>query len=744
VNSHTKGSKSSQSEKIAANSIIERAEILISKLREQEPVEFILRSLYGKDDTSNITKVILDTINLNTDPEEIELLISLLSTASHIPHDIEAINDNNIYEILIELQKLKIKQNLDPKKRTISVYFPDSAYRGQVGDILNKLKERNFNTITFIGTIYKDKYEEMDNVYYGGHGIISQMNFVDLFICATYAQDLPANSKKVYFMHDIHDSPVSKEKDILKLILEYDYHFAPSSSVLERVKKQIYQARSEGYLKKQKLIGLIPGGYIKLDQNLELFKKHRKEEKILIHAPTVMDTDIEDLACLPRHSELIIDALLQNFPDYKIIFRPHPHTAKTTPALRIAEKHKNNPRFTFDDDGSFYMNNYAKSALMITDFSGTAFTYALTTLRPVVFFSHNENAFQNKFNNFKYTDDRNKIGVVAQSIDELTNSVRSLLKDKNKYEPRIKCFRDSLIYNVSNAEDYFISNIDHILNGTRNNDWTYLEIDPLPPKLIEEGYKGFNIVKFQSKFIALSQELGNISLNKLVSCKTNLNSKYFIASSKTEAIGYIDGITLSAKLIETLRRSKPEIIKLEKIISKHAARDKQLINELKEKADLLEQLINEIDRMEDHEKSLSRKIEISQQEIANLRNELADKNIRIDTLTNEITAKSNRPASRTNVVEGKISKVSSFDSNRENQAGVWSGNADTKKIKLETLAKELGRKKSKEELFTQELEFRDKWIHLLRDKLKATASQNNHYRQELKKVQSSFLHRFIK
>jgi len=646
---HTKVSTLRQPDQLNPSATKERDEALIITLLKHKPVGFMLRSFYEEDNNTNITKRILDAINLKTCPRESELLETLLSATAQIPHDIKIIDDEKTLELLVELQKLKIRERLDPKRKTVSVYFPDSAYREQVGDILSKLRALNYDAITFVGTICNDKHEKGRNVYYGGHGIIEQMDFVDLFICATYAHDLPENAKKVYFMHDIHDSPVSKEEDILQMISEYDYHFAPSPSVLERVKQQINQAKAAGYLKEEKEIGLIPGGYIKLDQNLKLFEKYKKEEKVLIHAPTVMDADIEEYACLPRHSEEIVGALLENFPDYKVIFRPHPHTAETAQALHIVEKYKDNSRFIFDDNASFYMSNYAKSALMITDFSGTAFTYAFTTLRPVVFFSHNENAFQNKFYDFKFVKDRDKIGVVAQNIDELTKNIRLLLKEKSGFESRIKEYRDSLIYNLGHSEEYFADNIDFILSGQKHDDWTYLKIDPLPPQLLQEGYKGFNIVNFKNKFIALSQDLGDTNLEKVNLSETDLDFKCFIGSSKAEAKGYIDGVDHSIKLIKKSQKAHLKIKQLQAIILRNKTKEKALAIESEEKIGVLEQLTIEVGRMDDRVKSL-----------------------------------------------------------------------------------------------TKEMELRDKWIKLLREKLKTTANQREDFGKELKKVKSSFLYRLIK
>ena len=804
MNSHIQKTEPPRPDPVVSGLQTASVEALITTLLEQDPAGFMLRSFYEKGKgKANIAKKILRIIDSPTPTTESELLGSLVSAVSELPHDAQILDDEKTFELLLELQKEKIKERLDPQKKTVSVYFPDSAYRGQTGGILNKLKAAHYNTAIFVGTICNDEYESAKNVFYGGHGIIEHMDFVDLFICATYAHDLPKNSQKVYFVHDIHDSPVSKEDDVLKMILEYDYHFMPSSAVLDRVKKQIGQAKAGGLLKEVKEIGLIPGGYIKLDQNLKLFKKYKKEAKVIIHAPTVVDSDIEDYACLPRHSEKIVGALLKNFPGYKIIFRPHPHTVNTLVVSRIVKKYKDNPRFIFDDDPSFYMSNYAKSALMVTDFSGTAFTYAFTALRPVIFFSHNENAFQKNFEDFKYVQGRDKVGRVAQNIDELIANIKSALKNKNEFQSRIKEYRDSMIFNLGHAENYFVENVDCMLNGQKHGDWDYLKLDPAPPRLSEEGYKGFNIVNFKNKFFALSQQLGHVDLESVNLSELGFDSKCFVGSSEAEVKTCIDWMLDSKELIRESQEKSLEIERLKNIISQDETKKAALMAELGEKIGLLEKLMIEIGRLEERVRALAvameennRKAEALKGDVSDrnlkiealmgeaadrkareeaLANEIGEKNIRIENLLIDAEKKNSQVESLLNAISQKdhqaralIGKNEEQGSQiatlvdalkernsqakamlnevheRRNQLDQWRGEASESKVKVEALMVEVEKKESQAEALARELELRDKWIKLLREKFKTTTNQNEDYSQELEKIKSSFLYRLIK
>ncbi|MCH7500618.1 MAG: CDP-glycerol glycerophosphotransferase family protein [Nitrospinae bacterium] len=706
MNSHVKIAETGRMNTVAASVDHARAESLITTLFQQEPIGFMLRSFYkSRSGKGGLVRKILKVIDGQAASKEKELWGSLVSAVSSLPRDASFMEDETVFALLMELQKEKIKECLEPERKTIAVYFPDGAYRGQTGGILNKLRSAHYNALTFVGTICNDEHEKSRNVFYGGHGIIEHMDCVDLFVCATYAHDLPPSAKKVYFMHDIHDSPVSKEDEVLKMILNYDYYFLPSLPVLERVKKQIRDAGARGFLNEKKEIGLIPGGYIKLDRNLQLFKKYQKEDKVLIHAPTVADSDIENYACLPRHSEKIIGALLKHFPDYTVIFRPHPHTVNIPPVRRIVNQYRDNPRFLFDDNASFYMSNYARSALMVTDFSGTAFTYAFTTLRPVVFFSHNEEAFQKRFADFKFAQDRDKVGRVARNTGEMIQCVEALLKQKKNFESAIKGYRDSQIYNLRHAESYFVKHIDFILNGQKQSDWDYLQVRPLLPKLVEEGYQGFNVVRFKNKWFALSQELGQIDLENMSLSELGLDSKCFVGSSEREVKGYVDGMITAQELMEQSQAKSREIESLQNHIADREQKAKGLLAELGIKAGLLEQLMSEVNRLDEKVVTLIGEMEGSRRQTEALKEEATDRKIKIENL----------------------------------MSGV-----EEREARIEALIDEMDARTLKEEALSRELELRDKWIQLLRGKIRDTASQNETYSRELEKIKSSLLYRWIK
>lgn len=447
-------------------------------LSDDKSINFKLESFchnLEKESAKNIEYLIRSFCN--TPEEERDFIASL------------QINNLKTFEDLLirltELQKERIKRLLDLNKKTIAIYFPSCAYREHLGDIANKLRNKGHNVLTFIGTVCEDKYEKEKNVFYAGHGIVGIMDFVDIFILPTMMKGLPEKAKKVQFVHDIWDSPGGPAMTPRKasdggtpltpiLLEEIDYILLPSTAVM-------YRENDMHFYRRKKPLCRIPGGYVKLDSNLRYFENSKLPIDSIIYAPTVIDGDFINYVSLPEYGPKIIGALLNNISDYKIIFRPHPHTLNTKYVKNIVKRFSDNAKFVFDFTPSFYMDNYSRSRLMVTDVSGTAFTYAFTTLRPVIFFSHNERYVNQTLNTKRYFKDRNKIGYIATNITELVEKVKLELEHVDRLKESIRKFRDSTMFNIGKVEDYFVENFHYIVEDKKNIEWQYIN-PSIPPR----------------------------------------------------------------------------------------------------------------------------------------------------------------------------------------------------------------------------------------------------------------------
>lgn len=423
-----------------------------------------------------------------------EKLVDLLSFNSKaVPNEyVKCILDNypasghNAVRTLAGYISQKIRQDIKNDQKTLGVFYPGSAYRENLGsnEMYDKIRQRGYNVVFLFGEICDDEFEKRPYSYYVGYDIIRYLDFIDIFIIPRIMRWLPERAKKVNFVHDIYDSPAGKLTAPRKSIFgpprespeldEMDYSFLPCDAVMPRNKRS--PDLISPYVRKKPYC-CIPGGYVKLDSNLRYFENSRVPVDSIIYAPTVIGGEFAKYVSLPEYGEKIVGTLLDNFTDYKIIFRPHPYTVSTEYVAGIVKRFSSNSRFVFDSNPSFYLDNYCRSRLMITDMSGTAYTYAFTTLRPVVFFSHNERNVEEAFK-VRYFQDRNKIGYVATSIDELNEKVAFTLAHIDKLEEQVKEFRSSQMFNVGRAEDYFVDNFHCIAEDVKNNDWQYV-ISPL-------------------------------------------------------------------------------------------------------------------------------------------------------------------------------------------------------------------------------------------------------------------------
>ena len=86
------------------------------------------------------------------------------------------------------------------------------------------------------------------------------------------------------------------------------------------------------------------------------------------------------------------------------------------------------------------MVNYESTKFMITDLSGTAYTYALLTKNPVFFYSKNENIIINSdYKKLNYFKDRRKIGKVFDNVNKMTNYLNNNNnKELKKFNKNIK------------------------------------------------------------------------------------------------------------------------------------------------------------------------------------------------------------------------------------------------------------------------------------------------------------------
>ncbi len=326
---------------------------------------------------------------------------------------------------------------LKKNKKIVFFYFLKKSSKEQINSIEKYLKKfKNYTIIYGSSNFLKRNYF-----------IIKPSHFKmicgpQIFITDYVVDDFPAKTKNYYLHHDIYDTPLlekKKEKTLIKRLNFYDNILLPSQKSL-KVFDQLFKNKKEK--PKIDIIGEYPK-LTYLDKYIKKPKSNFGNKRSIIIAPSGF-YGIPRLS-MKNHLYKIINLLLNK--KYKVIFRPHPDNISNDYILKIKNKFDNNNLFQLDVTRS-YLQQYYNSSIMITDYSGTAYTYSMMTLNPVLFFSFNESYVNKlKYNELNYFKDRTKIGLVSYKSNEITKNVKRLIKYKKKYSKNILMIKKNFFFN---------------------------------------------------------------------------------------------------------------------------------------------------------------------------------------------------------------------------------------------------------------------------------------------------------
>jgi len=257
--------------------------------------------------------------------------------------------------------------------------------------------------------------------------------FFNNYLCDTF----PKNCKKIFIHHDIYDTPIANKKvykDIRNRFIKYDYILLPSIK-----SKTIFDDLDINYTKENIRFEFI--GYYKLD----LLKNKRNSKKNFLNKIVIAPTNFLSFPDMSLYKNIykIIDSIFK-YSNFEVILRPHPSNFNSPKVKLIAKKYKKNERF-FLDTSKNYFKIYNNSCCLISDLSGTAYTYSLLTEKLVVFYSNYEKKLKAlNYHKLNYFKDREKVGYVVNNpknlIKILNNNKKLSTKLKKKQNKLQKIF----------------------------------------------------------------------------------------------------------------------------------------------------------------------------------------------------------------------------------------------------------------------------------------------------------------
>jgi hypothetical protein len=201
---------------------------------------------------------------------------------------------------------------------------------------------------------------------------------------------------------------------------------------------------------------LIPMGYPKLDDQRRRLSSTAitvPSSPTVVFAPTHAYQVNQSLSVLRSHGELLVELVLG--AGLNLVFRPHMESWRDQdrPVVeRIVARFGGHPGFKLDRSGN-YFETYAQSSLMLTDVSGTGFTYAFTFDRPAMFFAPNA-AAEAGLTGIQF-DRRENVGLVLRTPDELVPAIHAALKHQKFLATCIAEFRRWLLFNIGESEAFF-------------------------------------------------------------------------------------------------------------------------------------------------------------------------------------------------------------------------------------------------------------------------------------------------
>lgn len=229
------------------------------------------------------------------------------------------------------------------------------------------------------------------------------------------------------------------------------------------------------YQQTEKVYGLKPKkcvefGFDLLDEmrrNYQAMEKIENANKKILIAPSWQENNIIDL-CLEQILETLKDR------NYEITVRPHPQQVRHQKEYFESLKTKYEPQGIVIQTDFSATNTIWESDLLITDWSGIALDYSLTTYKPTLFVNTPMKIMNPEYQkidevpiNIKMRDE---IGtnIDLDNLDKINDVVVDLLNRKDEYYRIISQWADEKIYNLGHAgEDgakYIIGRIQEKIN----------------------------------------------------------------------------------------------------------------------------------------------------------------------------------------------------------------------------------------------------------------------------------------
>jgi YidC/Oxa1 family membrane protein insertase len=355
--------------------------------------------------------------------------------------------------------------------RPVLVYAEDDYTWNQLAGYVEELLHTYDRRVVYVTSDANDPrltdHDPEMPVYYIKDTLLKFLPKVDSPVFVTTMPDLdsfhvkrPQTSTCVYAFHSLNSTHASYRTGAFDA---YDvflcvgpYQKAELAARFEAIGKKDYDLRDVGYYKLDRIAAAF-GSYEKV---------HPEATTVLI-APSWGKENL--LASVgPELIESIANA------GYRTVIRPHPAFFESIyPEGRqivadLEHRFGDRPNVVFEtsivSEDSFY-----EADLMVSDWSGAAFEYALGTERPVLFVDVPRKVMNERWEDIEMAPFeeriRTEVGTVLPTDDagEAAAAVAALLEDPSAFRDRISAVRDREIFNFGRAAHAGAAVIDELV-----------------------------------------------------------------------------------------------------------------------------------------------------------------------------------------------------------------------------------------------------------------------------------------
>jgi len=249
----------------------------------------------------------------------------------------------------------------------------------------------------------------------------------------------------IYMDHGIGSDNLMLRKHALDY---FDTIFTANDIVYHEIRRQ-----EEVYGLKPK--NIVKYGYALIDNMIAVYggREVKNDPKVILIAPSWQEDNLLDLC---------IDKILPNLLNhgYHVILRPHPQYVRhREPQLKeLEQRYQSYGNFTLQRD--FSSNDTVFNAdVLMTDWSGIAYEYSFTTLKPAVFINTPMKIMNPDWEEIGVTPfdievrDQMGISVELDQLDSIDKVVETLLYKEDYSRENMRRMREKYLYNVSKSAE---------------------------------------------------------------------------------------------------------------------------------------------------------------------------------------------------------------------------------------------------------------------------------------------------